>query len=100
MTESSGADAHTTELEAQLAAIADVCAGCAVSDFLLSFAVVRRVAELRAERKTLKALSMVEAQSEEIGQFVIIVTCDDEQQQTVLLERWLNEGLRCKATLA
>lgn len=30
-------------------------------------------------------------------QFRILVTCEDEEQQTVLLERFRNEGLDCKA---
>lgn len=33
-------------------------------------------------------------------QFLVLIECDDEAQQTELLERFLAEGLRCKALLS
>ena len=33
------------------------------------------------------------------AQFLVIVTCRDEQQQSALIERFLDEGLECRALL-
>ena len=55
---------------------------------------------LRAERKSLKTLVAFESQRDASSQYVIVVECDSEQQQAELLNRWIADGLRCKAMLA
>lgn len=34
------------------------------------------------------------------GQFVVLIECQDEMEQTMLLERFLEEGLTCKALIS
>lgn len=52
----------------------------------------------RADRETQEALHDAAADAGE--QFLLLITCRDEGQQTELLERFLAEGLKCKALVS